>query len=240
MLLETVLADDVRSADRLPPAAEVPGAADVPPAAEISVVWCDFGGVLTSSIPEAFDRFVSAAGVPAAVLRSAISAVAGECGMQMLEPMERGLMTQHEWGLRVTAALAPDWMSRVDLTRFGDHWYKGRQMNNALLDCLADCRRRGLRVGLLTNSVAEWEPHRAALMPDASVFEVTINSHEIGFCKPDPKIYQMAEDAFGVAPRQCLLIDDTPVNCTAAQARGWQTILHSSLEHTLNRLAQVL
>ncbi|WP_241251638.1 HAD family hydrolase [Candidatus Protofrankia californiensis] len=227
------MADDVRSADRLLPAAQIPMAA------EVSVVWCDFGGVLTSPISEAFDRLVSAAGVPAAALRSAISAVADECGMQLLEPMERGLMPQREWGLRVTAALAPDWTPRVDLTRFADHWYEGRTMNNALLDCLADCRRRGLRVGLLTNSVAEWEPHRAALMPDTSMFEVTINSHEIGLRKPDPEIYRMAEDAFGVQPRQCLLIDDTPVNCAAAQARGWQTILHSSLEHTLNRLAQL-
>ncbi|ONH37076.1 MULTISPECIES: HAD family phosphatase [Protofrankia] len=210
-----------------------------PSPVEISVVWCDFGGVLTSPIPEAFDRFVAAAGVPAAALRSAIDAVAGERGMRMIEPLERGLMTQHEWGLRVTAALAPEWTPRVDLTRFGDHWYEGRRMNNALLGCLADCRRRGLRVGLLTNSVAEWEPHRAALMPDAGVFEVTINSHEIGLRKPDPEIYQTAEDAFGVAPRQCLLIDDTPVNCAAAQARGWQTILHSSPEQTLEHLARL-
>ncbi len=182
---------------------------------------------------------MAAAGVPAADLRSAIDAVAGERGMRMIEPLERGLMTQHEWGLRVTAALAPEWTPRVDLTRFGDHWYEGRRMNNALLGCLADCRRRGLRVGLLTNSVAEWEPHRAALMPDAGVFEMIINSHEIGLRKPDPEIYQLAEDTFGATPRQCLLIDDTPVNCAAAQARGWQAILHSSPEQTLEHLARL-
>jgi len=156
-----------------------------------------------------------------------------------MQPLERGLLTQQEWGARVTAALRPRYVPAAPLTRFGDYLYTGRVLNHALLAALGELGGRGVQIGLLTNSVREWEPHRAALMPDTELFTVQVKSHELGLCKPDPAIYRLAERAVGAAPGDCLLIDDDPLNCAAARARGWAAIRHETTPATLVQLGGI-
>jgi putative hydrolase of the HAD superfamily len=205
----------------------------------VEVVWTDFGGVLTPPIAETFALVVAAVGVPEQAFRTAIDAVAADFGLHALEPMERGLLTQSEWGRRVTAALAPTWRPAIDLAHFGDYWYAGRVLNRALYDRLVALKQRGLRIGLLTNSIREWEPHRRAMLPDTTLFDARINSFEAGIGKPDPDIYSLAEVALGVAGSGCLLIDDLPVNCAAAANRGWHALLHVTNLPTLAELGRL-
>ena len=201
------------------------------------VLFCDFGGVLTPPMTEGIAAVLRAVAVPAPALTAAINQVAHQCGgTRSMQPLERGLLTQQEWGHRVTAALRPHYVPAAPLTRFGDYLYTGRVLNHALLTALGELRDRGMQIGLLTNSVREWEPHRAALMPDTELFTVQVKSHELGLCKPDPAIYRFAEQAVGTAPDDCLLIDDDPVNCAAARARGWTAIRHETTPATLHRL----
>jgi putative hydrolase of the HAD superfamily len=198
-------------------------------------------------VTQAWDALVAAAGVPAPALAAAVRSVAAELGMEMLEPLERGVLRQDEWGRRVTAALAP-FSPRVDLRRLADHWYAGRRANTELLRWLGAVARPGarghpvalgpaVRIGLLTNSVLEWEPRRRALVPDTDLFEARIKSHETGLRKPDPEIYELAERTFGTAPASCVLLDDTPANCDAARARGWSAVRHRTNRETIAALA---
>jgi len=43
--------------------------------------------------------------------------------------------------------------------------------------------------------------------------------------KPEPRIYEIAEQRFGVPPQALFFTDDNPHNIAAAAARGWQTHL---------------
>jgi putative hydrolase of the HAD superfamily len=202
-----------------------------------AAVWCDFGGVLTAPIADALDQVVRAARVPVDPLLGAIEQVAASFGGRGLDPLELGLISEPDWGEQVRAALAPDWVPAIDLGRFGEYWYEGRVAEHDLLARLGQLRPLGVRLGLLTNSIREWEPHRQALMPGVwSVFEQRINSFEVGVRKPDAEIYALAEQAFGLAGAECLLIDDLEANCAAAAERGWAAILHSSAEATAAEL----
>lgn len=203
-----------------------------------SVLYCDFGGVLTPPVADAFKAVARAAGVPPALLRTAIARVSADLGLgRSTEPLELGAISQHDWGLKVTAALGADAVPQVPLTDFGDYWYDGREVNTLLLERLRSLRARGIRIGMLTNSVAEWEPHRARMLgEDSELFEVRMNSHELGVRKPDPKIFELSEQAMSVAPADCLLIDDLAINCAAARERGWQAIEHHATVDTLDRL----
>ncbi|WP_241834664.1 HAD-IA family hydrolase [Pseudofrankia asymbiotica] len=201
------------------------------------VVWCDFGGVLTSPVANALGRVVAAAGVPAAVLLAAMEDVAAAHGLTGLGPLELGLLSERDWGDQMAAALAPEWTPAVDLGRMGEHWYAAHRAENALLARLVELSERGVRLGLLTNSIREWEPHREALLPGVSqVFESTINSFEAGVRKPDAAIYELAERALGRAGADCLLIDDTEENCVVAAGRGWSAIHHVSADATIAQL----
>jgi putative hydrolase of the HAD superfamily len=205
----------------------------------IRVVWTDFGGVLTPPADQDLARVAAAAGLSPEVLLGAMRRVAAADGRQLLETLELGLVTEREWGRRVAAELAPT-VPRIDLGAFGEHWYAGREFNRSLYDALVALRADGLRLGMLTNSVSEWEVHRARLVPDESVFDRIIGSHRVGVRKPEAEIYRLAERAFDAAPAECLLIDDLEVNCAAAVARGWTAIHHVDNATTLEQVRAIL
>lgn len=205
-----------------------------------TVIWTDFGGVLTPPVDDALRRVADAAKVPANDLLAAIRLVAAQDGTELLEQLERGRLSQRDWGHRVAAALAPRWVPAVDLGRFGDYWYAGRPFNTALYDTLVAARTSGLRLGMLTNSVREWEVHRARLIPDRTVFDRIVNSHEVGVRKPEPAIYRLAEESLAVSPGECLLIDDLAANCAAAVARGWRAVHHVDTDTTVNTLRDLV
>ncbi|WP_218021279.1 HAD-IA family hydrolase [Nocardia crassostreae] len=204
------------------------------------VIWCDFGGVLTDPVADVFERVAAQCAVPAETLLRACTAVAAEFGGDGLAPLETGCLNEIEWGARVTARLAPDWRPHADLGRFSELWYGERSFNGELCDALVlrtDARRR---LAMLTNSVREWEPYRARLIPDATVFEAIVRSHEYGVRKPDSEIFRIAEGVLGVPAARCLLIDDSERNCQAAAAVGWQAIVHRGNTETLEQLDRIL
>jgi putative hydrolase of the HAD superfamily len=204
------------------------------------VVWCDFGGVLTDPIDGVLARFVRTIGVPMDAVLAAFDKVAARHGTTGLGPLERGMVSVAEWGEQVTEALGRDHPPRADLRRFGELWYADREFNTVLFDGLVARRSGSVRLGLLTNSVHEWEPHRDRLVPDPNVFAAAVRSHEVGERKPDEAIYRFAERALDVPPSHCVLIDDTPVNCAAARDLGWRAVHHQSNGPTLAELDRIL
>jgi HAD superfamily hydrolase (TIGR01509 family) len=64
-------------------------------------------------------------------------------------------------------------------------------------------------------------------------------SYLAGFMKPHEGIYIEAERRFGLEPSQTVFIDDRPENISAAQARGWQGIVHSDYDSTVMALRRL-
>lgn len=205
--------------------------------AGVDVVWCDFGGVLTPPIEQAVGNVVAATGVPWDALMGAARRVARGFGVAgALAPLELGLCSQAEWGRLVEAQLLPGTQPRVPLSEFGEHWYAGRGVADpVVLGSLARLRRAGVRVGLLTNSVAEWEPMRERMLRGVSVFDIFIRSHEVGVAKPDPLIYAIADSVLPARGR-ALLIDDSASNCLVARSHGWRVIEHVDAATTATAL----
>ncbi len=71
-----------------------------------------------------------------------------------------------------------------------------------------------------TNSI-HWE-HLNAHYPVFKHFEPKLASHLLGFSKPDPRIYQAAQEALGVTGAEILFFDDKLENVTAAEEAGWR------------------
>ena len=49
-------------------------------------------------------------------------------------------------------------------------------------------------------------------------------SGRVKLIKPDPAIFALAAQRFGLPPRALVFIDDVPANVAAAQAAGWQGV----------------
>ena len=68
-------------------------------------------------------------------------------------------------------------------------------------------------------------------------FKKVIFSHEVGFKKPDPTIFQYLLSEANILPEESLFIDDLPANVEAASKLGFQSILHqrnASLDYLSN------
>jgi beta-phosphoglucomutase family hydrolase len=81
-------------------------------------------------------------------------------------------------------------------------------------------RHRDLPVGLGTNA----EPPNVDFVLDGSglrpYFRATVNGHEVAHPKPDPEIYLRVAERLGVAPRNCMVFEDSPSGIAAARAAG--------------------
>jgi len=76
-----------------------------------------------------------------------------------------------------------------------------------IVDLLSALEARGLRLAILSNTndldAAPWRQYDLARFFDTVVF-----SHEVGFMKPDPRIYALACERLGVAPGDALFVGD--------------------------------
>lgn len=95
------------------------------------------------------------------------------------------------------------------------------------------------KIGILSNSsgdaVRELFSHEQAALFDATVF-----SYEIGFIKPDPRIYEAAAERLRVSPTECVYIDDKQKHCDGAVQVGMKAILYQDFKQMKAELEKVL
>ena len=80
------------------------------------------------------------------------------------------------------------------------------------------------RLGLLSNTDPLHFQYVVSTFPIVSVLEKWILSYEVGFKKPDPRIFQKAMEWASVEPEKILFIDDTKGHVEAAVSLGMQGI----------------
>ncbi|MFC7310292.1 HAD family hydrolase [Streptomyces monticola] len=207
------------------------------------MIWFDFGGVLSPPLAELYDAYERKTGITRSQLQWAMRTVADGMGVPTLAPVELALVTEAEWGRSLARALrdrhpAVD-LSRARLETFGEQWFAGVRANPAMMSALSCARDHGLRVGILTNNVPEWEPYWKDIVAPAGEIECVIDSCKVGLRKPDPAIFELAARTAGADPASCVLVDDLAVNCDAARAQGWSAVHFTDDEQTLNDLARL-
>jgi putative hydrolase of the HAD superfamily len=72
-----------------------------------------------------------------------------------------------------------------------------------------------------------------------ALFDAVVISHEVGMRKPEARIFQHAVGLLGLAPEQCVFVDDIKANIVAAEALGMTGIHHQDPETTSGRLAEL-
>jgi FMN phosphatase YigB (HAD superfamily) len=55
--------------------------------------------------------------------------------------------------------------------------------------------------------------------------DVIVYSHEVGWCKPDPRIYHAVCEQLGTASEDTVLLDDVPANIEGARAVGMHGVV---------------
>ncbi len=108
-----------------------------------------------------------------------------------------------------------------------------------VLDYVKELRAH-YKVGLLSNIVQGGLKRYFTDEELAEYFDVAAASGDIGFIKPDPKSYLWVAEKLGVAPSECIMIDDRIEWCAGAEAAGMQSIHFKSLEQLKTDLGIIL
>jgi putative hydrolase of the HAD superfamily len=88
---------------------------------------------------------------------------------------------------------------------------------------VARLRELGLCTAALSNTNGDhWA--RIGEFPSVMLLEHRLASHELGLRKPDPAIYEAAEQRLEAAGDEILFFDDRVENIDAALARGWSAV----------------
>ena len=189
----------------------------------LRAVLFDLGGVVLTSPFEEFERYERAAGLPSGAVR----------GLNATDPdvnawarLERGEL---DLGGFVAAFEAEGRAAGLEV----DGW--------AVLACLRgsvrpEMRRAVERCGerfataVLTNNFVSWSEAQGVDAPSDELravldsVDVVVESAVVGVRKPEPRFYELALEALGVAAAECVFLDDLGINLRPARAMGMTTI----------------
>ena len=189
-----------------------------------AVIW-DFGGVLTSSPFEAFQRYEAQNGLPKDFVRSVNAINIQENAWAKLERSE---VTADEF----------DALFREESTALG-HEVPGKDIlgllsgdiRPAVVEALKTCKAQ-VKVGCITNNAPigkgagmSSDSKKAEQVSEImTLFDHVIESSKLGIRKPDPRIYALMCEALDVVPAKCVYLDDLGINLKPARAMGMHTI----------------
>lgn len=198
----------------------------------ITTVLFDFMGVMTSSPWAA----LTAAG------GGSLELLIGDYAEDSDHPwhqVERGEMAIADWAVAVTA-LGEERGLTVDFTPL-QALMGAATVRTAFVDRARALRAEGFKVGLVTNNVKEGSATWRALIPVDELFDVVIDSSEVGMRKPNPAIYLHALELLGVTdPATAVFLDDAAGNVEGARRAGLQAILVDDTDDALTALDTLL
>ena len=206
----------------------------VSPSPVRAVLW-DFGGVILSSPFEAFNRYEAERGLPRDTIRG-INAANPDSNAWAL--LERNEITPADFD-RMFAAEAEARGHRIpgaDVLALlaGD-------VRPAMVRALDIVRAAGFATACLTNNVvsasSEPTPRQVEVAAIMDRFDHVVESSKVGCRKPETRFYEIACELLGVAPRECVFLDDLGINLKPAAAMGMRTIKVGDPDVALDELS---
>ena len=191
----------------------------------------DIGGVLEMTPRTDWrDGWAARLGVTPGAFEEQVAAIwePGSVGAASLEELER--LTADAFGLgdaEVSALMDDAWAEYVGT------------LNQELARYFASLRPR-VRTGILSNSFVGAREREQELYGFEDMCDVIVYSHEVGWMKPDPRIYHAACDRLGCAAEDAALLDDLPANIDGARAVGMHAVLFTDTAQAIADLEGLL
>ena len=119
-----------------------------------------------------------------------------------------------------------------------EEFFAGDIVDRTLVEYIRSLRDK-YKVGLISNA---WSDLRDFIVREKfdDVFDKMIISAEVGAVKPEPKIFQIALEHFGVKPREAVFVDDFYINIEGCEKVGIKGIHFKDAESTVKQLKQLL
>jgi putative hydrolase of the HAD superfamily len=190
----------------------------------------DFGGVLTTNVFDSFRDFCVAEGLdPDAVKRLFREEPRA---LELVRGLETGSISEDDFGERFGELLEID-----DRVKLVDRMFGALREDEEMLAAVRRARAAGIRTGLVSNSMGAGRYDRATF---PELFDGVVISGDVGLHKPQPEIFLLGAERAGVAPEDCVFVDDLRENCEGAEAVGMTAVLHRGADTTVPELERLL
>lgn len=190
-----------------------------------AVLW-DFGGVLTTSPFESFNRFEIERNLPKDFIRSINATNPETNAWAQLESSEISIEEFDDKFAQEAAARGHEVRGQEVLTLLSG------QIRPEMVKAL-EIIKQTLKVGCITNNVksagegpgmANTTERATEVANVMALFDTIIESSKAGIRKPNPKIYEIACEEMGIQPNDAVFLDDLGINLKPARALGMTTI----------------
>jgi epoxide hydrolase-like predicted phosphatase len=189
----------------------------------------DWGGVMTTSVFGTFRAFCATEGLSPETIGERFRH--DPDSRELLIGLESGELSEEDFEPRFAALL------EVPAPGLIDRLFAGSNPEPAMLDAVRRARAAGVRTGLISNSWGTRRYDRALL---AELFDGVVISGEEGMRKPTPAIYALGAERVGLAPGECVFVDDLPFNLEPARELGMAAVHHRDAASTVAELEQLL
>lgn len=187
----------------------------------------DWGGVLTTSVFASFEAFCTREGLSPQTAREAFR-TDPEARVALIG-LETGTLSEVEFERRLAPVLGvppDDLIDRLNADVIPD---------DRMLAAIGEARANGLATGLISNS---WGLDRYG--PELlKLFDGVVISGQVGVRKPAPEMYLRGAQSVGLAPEQCVYVDDIAGNLKPARELGMTTVHHVATTTTLDELSRL-
>ena len=211
-----------------------------------TTVIFDFGGVITASPFEAFNKLEAERGLPHDFVRRVNSSNPDDNAWAKFERAEIDAAAFDSLFAEEARALGHELEGEAVLAVIAG------AVRPAMVATLDTLKGRGFTIACITNNVPGGKMGiRGAGMtrsPEAAIevadimarFDHVIESSKAGVRKPDPRIYLMMCEKLGVEPAECIYLDDLGINCKPASQLGMHAIKVTSGDQALADLSAAL
>lgn len=206
----------------------------------IKAVFWDFGGVITSSPFESFNKFEIAHNLPENFLRAVNSTNPDDNAWAKLERNEVNLEEFNELFLKESGALGNAVQGKDVIALL-----KG-EVRPQMIKALKSIKDKMVQACLTNNIQAmdkEFEGNVSASGKHNEVmqlFDFVIESSKENVRKPDPNFYLLACKRAHIEPEEAVFLDDLGINLKPARALGMKTIKVIDPDIALNDLQSLL
>jgi epoxide hydrolase-like predicted phosphatase len=128
--------------------------------------------------------------------------------------------------------------STSELAAIRQEFFAGDIVDRTLVEYIRYLRGK-YKTGLISNA---WGDLRDFVVREKfdDAFDKMIISAEVGAIKPEPKIFQIALEQFGVKPKEAVFVDDFYVNIEGCEKVGMKGIHFKDPETALQQLKKLL
>ena len=132
------------------------------------------------------------------------------------------------WKVFIAGVGGPENFEKVKAERWrlAGQWLREREnaLRPGVLATLQALRRRNIPVAAATLTFAENTKKHLTWTGIAQYFDAVVSGDQVARNKPAPDVYLAAADALGIAPAECMAVEDSTNGVTAALAAGMQVV----------------